>query len=301
MGVDTAGNARARRRDPGHLHQLVGGDQSLRRRTRRHRLHLDQRRGGDDVGVGARREAADAAGPASRPQHRLQDGRAARPRWSCGIRTRVWGGLTPEQVKHAKLILWKGHCSVHTRFTVPQIDAFRKQYPAGQGHRAPRVHVRRRPGGRRAAARPSTSSTPSRTARWAASGRSRPRSIWSTGWRTRSRPSGPSITLDPFGCLCSTMFRVSPNHLLWMLEGLVDGQDPQPDRRPRAGEEPGAAWRSTGCSRCSNPWCNSRCIRRRRIPSGGVAPRSRQADSARRPCRMGASRVSVRRGTRITD
>ena len=31
------------------------------------------------------------------------------------------------------------------------------------------------------------------------------------------------ITLDPFGCLCSTMFRVSPNHLLWILEGLVDG------------------------------------------------------------------------------
>src|SRR6476660_3770931 len=42
-----------------------------------------------------------------------------------------WGGLQPEQVKKAKLILWKGHCSVHTRFTVAQIDAFRKKYPAG--------------------------------------------------------------------------------------------------------------------------------------------------------------------------
>jgi quinolinate synthase len=31
------------------------------------------------------------------------------------------------------------------------------------------------------------------------------------------------VTLDPFGCLCSTMFRVSPNHLLWVLEGLLDG------------------------------------------------------------------------------
>jgi len=30
-------------------------------------------------------------------------------------------------------------------------------------------------------------------------------------------------SLDQFGCLCSTMFRVSPNHLLWTLEGLVDG------------------------------------------------------------------------------
>src|SRR3954468_3128130 len=41
----------------------------------------------------------------------------------------IWGGLQPEQVKKAKLILWKGHCSVHTRFTVAQIDAFRRQHP----------------------------------------------------------------------------------------------------------------------------------------------------------------------------
>ena len=32
------------------------------------------------------------------------------------------------------------------------------------------------------------------------------------------------LSLDQFGCLCSTMFRVSPNHLLWVLEGLVDGE-----------------------------------------------------------------------------
>ena len=31
------------------------------------------------------------------------------------------------------------------------------------------------------------------------------------------------MTLDPIGCLCSTMFRVSPNHLLWILEVLVEG------------------------------------------------------------------------------
>ena len=44
----------------------------------------------------------------------------------------TWGGLEPAQVQAAKLILWKGHCSVHTRFTVAQIDAFRKQYPGGR-------------------------------------------------------------------------------------------------------------------------------------------------------------------------
>ena len=37
-------------------------------------------------------------------------------------------------------------------------------------------------------------------------------------------PDRTVITLDPFGCLCSTMFRVSPNHLLWMLESLVEGK-----------------------------------------------------------------------------
>jgi quinolinate synthase len=37
-------------------------------------------------------------------------------------------------------------------------------------------------------------------------------------------PHKTIVTLDPFGCLCSTMFRVSPNHLLWVLEGLVEGK-----------------------------------------------------------------------------
>jgi quinolinate synthase len=37
-------------------------------------------------------------------------------------------------------------------------------------------------------------------------------------------PDRTVLSLDQFGCLCSTMFRVSPNHLLWVLEGLVDGR-----------------------------------------------------------------------------
>ncbi len=44
----------------------------------------------------------------------------------------MWGGLEKPQLEHAKLFLWKGHCSVHTRFTVPQIEAFRKKYPEGR-------------------------------------------------------------------------------------------------------------------------------------------------------------------------
>src|SRR5687768_17407936 len=41
----------------------------------------------------------------------------------------IYGGLDPDAVTHARMILWKGHCSVHTRFTVPQIEAIRKQHP----------------------------------------------------------------------------------------------------------------------------------------------------------------------------
>jgi quinolinate synthase len=37
-------------------------------------------------------------------------------------------------------------------------------------------------------------------------------------------PDRTVMTLDAVGCLCSTMFRISPNHLLWALEGLVQGE-----------------------------------------------------------------------------
>ena len=41
----------------------------------------------------------------------------------------IWGGLEPDAVKRARIILWKGHCSVHTRFTVRQIENIRAQHP----------------------------------------------------------------------------------------------------------------------------------------------------------------------------
>ena len=41
----------------------------------------------------------------------------------------IWGGLEPEAVKKARIILWKGHCSVHARFTVRQIEQLRSQHP----------------------------------------------------------------------------------------------------------------------------------------------------------------------------
>ncbi|OFW20561.1 MAG: quinolinate synthetase [Acidobacteria bacterium RIFCSPLOWO2_12_FULL_66_21] len=135
----------------------------------------------------------------------------------------VRGGLQPEAVKAAKLILWKGHCSVHTRFTVPQIQAFRKKYPAGKvvAHPECTFDVVR------AADESGSTEYILGTVR-----NSPPGSIWAVATEIHLvnrlmhevAPDKTVVTLDPFGCLCSTMFRVSPNHLLWVLEGLVEGK-----------------------------------------------------------------------------
>src|SRR5687768_15557267 len=135
----------------------------------------------------------------------------------------VWGGLQPEQVKKAKLILWKGHCSVHTRFTVAQIEAFRKKYPAGKvvAHPECTLDVVQ------AADESGSTEYIINTVKNSPSG-----TVWAVATEihlvnrlaNEVAPDKLVITLDPFGCLCSTMFRVSPNHLLWVLEGLVEGK-----------------------------------------------------------------------------
>jgi quinolinate synthase len=134
----------------------------------------------------------------------------------------VGGGLAPEQVKAAQLILWKGYCSVHTRFTVQQIDAFRKKYPGGKviAHPECTFDVVQ------AADVSGSTEQIITTVR-----NSPPGSIWAVATeihlvnrlKNDVEPDKTVVTLDPFGCLCSTMFRVSPNHLLWVLEGLVEG------------------------------------------------------------------------------
>jgi quinolinate synthase len=135
----------------------------------------------------------------------------------------MWGGLEPAEVQNAKLILWKGHCSVHTRFTVAQIDAFRKQHPTGRviAHPECTFDVVQ------AADESGSTEHIVKTVRESPSG-----STWAVATevhlvnRLANEVRGDKnvVTLDPFGCLCSTMFRVSPNHLLWVLEGLVEGQ-----------------------------------------------------------------------------
>ncbi len=102
----------------------------------------------------------------------------------------IFGGLDPEQVKRAKMILWKGHCSVHERFTVAQIAAVRQQHPGIRVIVHPEV-----PWDVVQAADDSGSTeyiikTVSEQPARDRSGPSAPRSTSSTGWPTRSRRSG---------------------------------------------------------------------------------------------------------------
>jgi len=134
----------------------------------------------------------------------------------------VWGGLQPDEVKAARLILWKGHCSVHTRFTVAQIDAFRKKYPGGKVVAHPEctfdVVQAADESGSTDYIINAVRNSPAGTT-WAVA-----TEVHLVNRLTHEFPDKHIVTLDPFGCLCSTMFRVSPNHLLWILEGLVDGE-----------------------------------------------------------------------------
>jgi quinolinate synthase len=134
----------------------------------------------------------------------------------------IFGGLDPDAVKRARILLWKGHCSVHTRFTVRQIENMRAQHPGIRVIVHPEV-----PWDVVQAADDSGSTEYIiRTVTGSPAG-----STWAVGTEIHlvnrlARQVAPERTvhsLDQFGCLCSTMFRVSPNHLLWTLEGLVDG------------------------------------------------------------------------------
>jgi quinolinate synthase len=133
------------------------------------------------------------------------------------------GGLEIATLRRARLILWKGHCSVHTRFSPKHIGAFRQAHPDGRVI----VHPECTHDVVQAADDSGSTEHIIRTVKASPEG-----SVWAVGTEIHlvSRlarevaPARTVLTLDAVGCLCSTMFRVSPNHLLWVLEGLLDGE-----------------------------------------------------------------------------
>ena len=134
-----------------------------------------------------------------------------------------FGGLTRDQLEAAKLILWKGHCSVHVRFTAKQIGKVRAEHPGIKVIVHPEVPF----DVVQAADDSGSTEYILKTVRDSAPG-----SKWAVGTEVHLvhrlaeevAPERTVVSLDQFGCLCSTMFRVSPNHLLWVLDSLVDGE-----------------------------------------------------------------------------
>ncbi|MDM4720073.1 quinolinate synthase NadA [Micromonospora sp. WMMA1363] len=132
------------------------------------------------------------------------------------------GGLNPDQLRDAKMILWRGHCSVHGRFTLDSVDDVRE--------RVPDVNVLVHPECRhevvRAADFVGSTEYIIRTIEAAPAG-----SAWAVGTELNlvrrlalANPDKQIMFLDKAVCYCSTMNRIDLPHLVWALEELVAGR-----------------------------------------------------------------------------
>jgi len=131
------------------------------------------------------------------------------------------GGNTKEAIQRAKLILWKGHCSVHQMFQPVHVDNFRKQYPEGKVIVHPECHENVV---NKADLMGSTEFI-IRTVTAAPAG-----TIWAVGTelnlvnRLKQELTDKKVFfLSSTICQCATMFRVDAPHLCWAMENLADG------------------------------------------------------------------------------
>ena len=135
-----------------------------------------------------------------------------------------FGGNTEQEVRAAKFLLWKGHCSVHGRFNVKQIEFARSRYP---GVRVI-VHPECRHEVVEAADDFGSTEKIQSAIRDSPNG-----SIWAVGTEINlvSRLAEEQkvndkivFCLDPIVCPCSTMYRIAPPNLLWVLDNLEQGR-----------------------------------------------------------------------------
>jgi quinolinate synthase len=135
----------------------------------------------------------------------------------------IGGGVDPERLRRAKVILWKGHCSVHQRFLPEHVDRVRGLHPGIKVivHPECRWEVCQKADG--------VGSTEGliKMIEAAPAG-----SKFAVGTEIHlvnrmgkefADEGKMVITLDESGCLCTTMFRISPQHLCWALENLTEG------------------------------------------------------------------------------
>jgi quinolinate synthase len=131
------------------------------------------------------------------------------------------GGNTPERIAKAKVILWKGYCSVHQRFTPEHVAKVRREHPAIRiiVHPECRFEV--------AQAADEIGSTEGIIRAVKASP---PGTKWAVGTEihlvnrlAKELKDHRVISLDSSVCVCTTMFRITPLHLLWAMENLAEG------------------------------------------------------------------------------
>lgn len=133
-----------------------------------------------------------------------------------------FGGLSHSQIQQAKVILWQGHCAVHTRFKVSQIEEARHRFP----HVQVVVHPECTHEVVEAADMDGSTEFIIRTVTQAPAG-----SVFAIGTEinlvnrlAQDNPDKTVFCLDPIICPCSTMYRIHPAYLAWVMEGLLCSQ-----------------------------------------------------------------------------
>ena len=134
---------------------------------------------------------------------------------------KIMGGLTIKEISSSKLILWKGHCSVHTRFTLDQVKKAKENHPD--------VNILVHPECTRDVV---DASDYNGSTEYIIDmiNNAEPNSIWAIGTEINlvkrlasENPDKNIFCLDSVVCPCSTMYRIHPAYLLWVLEGLIAG------------------------------------------------------------------------------
>jgi quinolinate synthase len=136
----------------------------------------------------------------------------------------IQGGQTKERLAASRILLWKGHCAVHQRFLPSHVEQVRAKYPGIQVivHPECRFEVCQK------------ADALGSTERLIALVEQAPEGqMFAVGTEIhlvnrmarRFEAEGKRvITLDDTGCLCTTMYRITPQHLAWALENLVEGR-----------------------------------------------------------------------------
>jgi quinolinate synthase len=131
------------------------------------------------------------------------------------------GGLTIEEIQKAKIILWRGHCSVHGRFTKESVDEVRNRLSGVQVL----VHPECQHEVVRSADVVGSTEFIIKTVEASPAG-----SKWAIGTElnlvsrlAKNNPDKQIVFLDKTVCYCSTMNRIDLPHLVWAMESLVSG------------------------------------------------------------------------------